>query len=459
MLEKVSESRFTSEVALLEKVEGKNAFEKAMLDFLIARSYLKEDRLFGHKAIAFDHIVRAIKSRKLPAEEFKEALLIEIELLKDFEWFYLAEQKAINYLKYIDKSFDYDVFTIFEEIATLRDEMGHYEQLLNIQTIEDAKAQNTAAQELVETIKSRLSKTTLDSNGFVREQTKINNIDNNSECKLFTLRCHEKRPERILKNEAARIIEKSRGLRRYGKTIPALDLLNDYQAETEFEIAMFNREKAYLHSKEVNFYLSAKYSNFAIKSQALNVKDHKYLMRLKASDLYSIGYFDESKKVINEYYQYTGQKSDNFMDALNLRIAVLQKNIALSRALQIEFYHSDERVEILKNYQTFKTLGRVSERKSKFVYTMDGNPNLIFRVSPKDPFENVFRNGSVTLQFDLNQDGNPKNIKVIMSYPKGYFDKVGIDALKQWRYIVSTDNNGKVIGGQNLTVQFDWKSN
>ena len=82
----------------------------------------------------------------------------------------------------------------------------------------------------------------------------------------------------------------------------------------------------------------------------------------------------------------------------------------------------------------------------------------VLRIEPKYPIAAAQQNieGSVLLQFDINQDGSTANIKVIKAEPEHTFDKVAITALEQWRY------KPQIIGGQpqlqaNLLVQLDFR--
>lgn len=43
--------------------------------------------------------------------------------------------------------------------------------------------------------------------------------------------------------------------------------------------------------------------------------------------------------------------------------------------------------------------------------------------------------GSVLLEFDINEQGEPVNIKVAESEPRGVFDAAAIAAVEQWRYV------------------------
>ena len=61
---------------------------------------------------------------------------------------------------------------------------------------------------------------------------------------------------------------------------------------------------------------------------------------------------------------------------------------------------------------------------------------LITRCNPKYPRQAALDRveGSVSLQFDINEDGLAVNIQVVESNPPGVFDANAIKALKCWRF-------------------------
>jgi len=58
------------------------------------------------------------------------------------------------------------------------------------------------------------------------------------------------------------------------------------------------------------------------------------------------------------------------------------------------------------------------------------------RIEPKYPKQAVQdgTEGAVVLKFDINADGDVKNVSVVKALPKGVFDKVAKVALRQWKY-------------------------
>ena len=59
-------------------------------------------------------------------------------------------------------------------------------------------------------------------------------------------------------------------------------------------------------------------------------------------------------------------------------------------------------------------------------------------VNPKYPRKAARKRieGWVYFEFELTQEGVPKNIKVVKSFPDDMFDESAIDAIKQWRFKV-----------------------
>jgi len=85
------------------------------------------------------------------------------------------------------------------------------------------------------------------------------------------------------------------------------------------------------------------------------------------------------------------------------------------------------------------------------------NALLHERANPSYPIHAARNNieGYVKMSFDINESGEPINIKVLKSVPEQTFDKAAISALSNWRYAPKVEN-GKAIVQQNLTVQLDF---
>jgi bla regulator protein BlaR1 len=82
----------------------------------------------------------------------------------------------------------------------------------------------------------------------------------------------------------------------------------------------------------------------------------------------------------------------------------------------------------------------------------------ILRIEPKYPIQAAQQKieGSVVLQFDIEQNGSTSNIKIIKAEPQNVFTKNSIAALQKWKY------KPQIIGGQaqtqhNLLVQLDYR--
>nr|WP_246722950.1 M56 family metallopeptidase [Aliikangiella sp. G2MR2-5] len=80
-------------------------------------------------------------------------------------------------------------------------------------------------------------------------------------------------------------------------------------------------------------------------------------------------------------------------------------------------------------------------------------------IQPDYPREAVNNDieGEVKFSFDLDNDGTPRNLKIVHSIPHGIFDKDATKAIKQWRF--DTKSNAKT--NLKYTLQFrlpdDWK--
>ena len=79
------------------------------------------------------------------------------------------------------------------------------------------------------------------------------------------------------------------------------------------------------------------------------------------------------------------------------------------------------------------------------------------RVEPQYPMKARYEGieGSVTLQFDINELGETTNIRVLKSNPKGYFERASKKALKKWRYKKETDEESVVASNQVVTLSFN----
>ncbi|MCE0492513.1 energy transducer TonB [Vibrio salinus] len=81
----------------------------------------------------------------------------------------------------------------------------------------------------------------------------------------------------------------------------------------------------------------------------------------------------------------------------------------------------------------------------------------VYRVEPNYPTRALRRNieGYVIVQFDINEEGRPFNVRVIESKPKNIFNREALRAVKRWKYQPSIDNGQpSVVKGQQTKVEF-----
>ncbi|TMP38434.1 energy transducer TonB [Pseudoalteromonas rubra] len=72
--------------------------------------------------------------------------------------------------------------------------------------------------------------------------------------------------------------------------------------------------------------------------------------------------------------------------------------------------------------------------------------------SQSDP---QIKNGYVQMQFDINEQGRPENIRIIESSHNGLFDQEAIRSLKEWKYNPKIEN-GAPVRQTNQKVQLDF---
>ncbi len=95
------------------------------------------------------------------------------------------------------------------------------------------------------------------------------------------------------------------------------------------------------------------------------------------------------------------------------------------------------------------------------VPAIGGGFSPTIRIEPQYPRKAAINNvqGSVTLQFDIDKDGNTKNIRVIDATPKGYFEQSSRKAVSKWRYNVKKEDGSPVeVEGQVVTLDFKLES-
>ncbi|WP_339721092.1 energy transducer TonB [uncultured Paraglaciecola sp.] len=69
---------------------------------------------------------------------------------------------------------------------------------------------------------------------------------------------------------------------------------------------------------------------------------------------------------------------------------------------------------------------------------------------------NTALDGFVQMSFDINEQGEPGNIKVLISEPDNRFDEKAIEALSKWRYSPKIVD-GVAIYQKDLTVQLNFR--
>jgi len=80
--------------------------------------------------------------------------------------------------------------------------------------------------------------------------------------------------------------------------------------------------------------------------------------------------------------------------------------------------------------------GNLGNGESGYQGNKEAGVYPVVRIEPKYPKQAVQdgTEGAVVLKFDINADGDVKNVSVVKALPKGVFDKVAKVALRQWKY-------------------------
>jgi len=80
------------------------------------------------------------------------------------------------------------------------------------------------------------------------------------------------------------------------------------------------------------------------------------------------------------------------------------------------------------------------------------------RIEPMFPQDAAIdgKQGFVTLSFDVDEQGDTNNIKVVATKPRGYFESSAKKALRKWKYLPK-EENGKAVPvlNQTITLQFN----
>ena len=83
--------------------------------------------------------------------------------------------------------------------------------------------------------------------------------------------------------------------------------------------------------------------------------------------------------------------------------------------------------------------------------THSGTQNISMSENP----ESLGPEGWVRMSFDITATGNPTNIQILDSSPKGIFDNEAIRALSKWKYKPKIVD-GVAVKQTNLQVQLDF---
>ncbi|MBN8503458.1 MAG: energy transducer TonB [Burkholderiales bacterium] len=73
---------------------------------------------------------------------------------------------------------------------------------------------------------------------------------------------------------------------------------------------------------------------------------------------------------------------------------------------------------------------------------LQANPKVVKKVPPEFPTEAVRKNinaGSVKAKLTIGADGKVLEVEILESEPKRVFDRVSIEALKEWRFEPAAD--------------------
>jgi protein TonB len=87
----------------------------------------------------------------------------------------------------------------------------------------------------------------------------------------------------------------------------------------------------------------------------------------------------------------------------------------------------------------------------------DSSPRLTHLVAPTYPPEARAHNlgGSVTVQFTIDINGVPREVRVVKSTPPGVFDRAAIDAVTRWRYQPVLINGNPMEVTKQQSIHFD----
>ncbi len=134
-------------------------------------------------------------------------------------------------------------------------------------------------------------------------------------------------------------------------------------------------------------------------------------------------------------------------NAINDSLPDKQSALEDYKTLAVKFSYET----LLKN--TFPILLESEEEKSK----PDAKP--IKTVTPKYPRKALMnsRTGWVTVQFDIDRIGKPRNIRVTDSVPEGVFNKSALSVIPKWIFKPSKDTEGNPIWSYDRKYTINYK--
>ncbi|WP_185964275.1 TonB family protein [Aliikangiella marina] len=132
---------------------------------------------------------------------------------------------------------------------------------------------------------------------------------------------------------------------------------------------------------------------------------------------------------------------------------ISQNREQTSRAKPIRIASIKPTLEFTNQSDSFIETNSISQ--SIYGGGLDKAPSI--RVEPHYPMKARYKGieGSVTLQFDINELGETTNIVVVESNPKGVFEKASKKALKKWRYKKSESEESVAAKNQIVTLSFN----
>lgn len=287
-------------------------------------------------------------------------------------------------------------------------------------------------------------------------------------CQPLTYECHKTLKPNPLSAVVGKPLTKALALKQAGKVTEAINIMEKVDAKSNYAIAQKHFWLANLKS-EKNLFASAKQDfELALKGAYLSPDKHSHMMYLQLETLFETGDYQQVKEKSRTYLNYLEQDYHIDVFARLAFIAEQEGDTATYEKLldQINSHgKANKAIKRLEYYRKMYAAAKADPKLSSSASTDNQTPSkypvAIYRVAPKYPIDAASNNqeGWVKMRYDINSQGEPVNIEVLESEPSLVFDNAGIQALKNWRYKVSLDENGQVKNGQGLTLQLDWTLN